>query len=304
MEVRQIRGGYAATLVALAAGVWVGCTSEARPEPGAGSDRPGGTWKRLPPSSAVREGYSDLEAVRIGRRVVVVAGVGYDQSRLGGVVFDLEGRRTRRIVAPLRWRDRYSAVVARDEVVVWGGCCGAGGVGRRAQGIRYRPGEDRWLPMSRSPLGRRRDHTAVWTGEEMIVWGGFGDSLERRADGAAYRPETDSWRRIAPAPMGGRSAAAAVWTGREMVVWGGATRRPRVDFQLLTAGGAAYDPARDRWRRIARAPVRSREGARGAAALWTGRAMVVWNGTAGAVYDPRADKVAAHVQPSPGGRSL
>lgn len=286
-----MRGGYAATLLVLSAVAWVGCTSsEAGPEPAADSDRPGGTWQRLPPSSGAREGYQELEAVRAGRRMVIVGGVGYDQNRLGGVVFDLEGRRSRRIVSPLRWRFGYSAVAARDEVVVWGGCCGPGGSGRRDQGMRYQPGNDRWLPMTRSPLGRRREHAAVWTGEEMIVWGGFGNSLERRADGAAYRPETDSWRPIAPAPMGGRSDAAAVWTGREMIVWGGAERRPRRDFQLLTAGGAAYDPARDRWRRIARAPVRSREGSRGAAALWTGSAMLVWNGTAGAVYDPRADR--------------
>jgi hypothetical protein len=66
-------------------------------------------------------------------------------------------------------------------------------------------------------------HTAIWTGTEMIVFGGIGDPYRYLNDGARYNPSTDSWTSL---PLtGARSARTlhtAVWTGSEMIVWGGA----------------------------------------------------------------------------------
>jgi hypothetical protein len=85
-----------------------------------------------------------------------------------------------------------------------------------------------------------------------------------------------------------------------MIVWGGvgASAPPSRSGRLL-ASGAAYDPATDRWRRIAPAPLRPR---RGQVAVWTGDRMIVWGGEVGkdgrrgqpmasdgAIYDPRRD---------------
>ena len=40
-------------------------------------------------------------------------------------------------------------------------------------GGRYDPATDSWTPTSRvNAPSARREHTAVWTGSEMIVWGG------------------------------------------------------------------------------------------------------------------------------------
>ena len=46
-------------------------------------------------------------------------------------------------------------------------------------GGRYNPSTDSWIATSttNAPDGRVR-HTAVWTGSEMIVWGGY-DSFSR-----------------------------------------------------------------------------------------------------------------------------
>ena len=62
-------------------------------------------------------------------------------------------------------------------------------------------------------------HTAVWTGSEMIVWGGC---MERLNTGGRYNPSTDSWTATSTtnAPTG-RYHHTAVWTGSEMIVWGG-----------------------------------------------------------------------------------
>jgi len=177
----------------------------------------------------------------------------------------------------------YSAITTDRELLVWGGLFGPGGSGSRTQGVRYDPAEQEWRPMARSPLEDRAGHSAVWTGEELIVWGG-----DRRSDGAAYDPASDSWRAIAAAPLRGRSDHTAIWTGDEMVVWGGATGHRAKDFELLSADGAAYDPETDAWRRIATAPVRSREGHKGTKALWTGDAVLVWTGAGGATSDRTA----------------
>ena len=67
----------------------------------------------------------------------------------------------------------------------------------------------------------REDYTAVWTGSEMIVWGGW-DGFNALDSGGRYNPSTDSWVATsfsgAPAP---RANHTAVWTGTEMIVWGG-----------------------------------------------------------------------------------
>jgi hypothetical protein len=101
-----------------------------------------------------------------------------------------------------------------------------------------------------SPLSPRADMTGVWTGEELIVWGGTSNGAVA-GDGAAYSPASDSWRRIADGPLSARTRHMAVWTGREMVVWGG-TLRPAGPGGLLD--GAAYDPTTDTWRLISSSP--------------------------------------------------
>jgi hypothetical protein len=51
----------------------------------------------------------------------------------------------------------------------------------------YDPVAGRWQAVPAGPLSSRLFHTAVWTGQEMLVWGGTaGDAA--LADGASYRP--------------------------------------------------------------------------------------------------------------------
>ncbi|MEX2556520.1 MAG: hypothetical protein WEB06_12950 [Actinomycetota bacterium] len=151
-----------------------------------------------------------------------------------------------------------------------------------------------WRPFPQGPLSTRTGNVAVWTGREMIVWGGQGyadDGWRHRewGDGAAYDPFHRRWRRLPAAPIGPRQLALSVWTGREVIIWGGERSRGRVD------GGAAYDPATNRWRRIADAPIATRVLA---SVVWTGREMMVWGGQPesgyayedGAAYDPAIDR--------------
>src|SRR6266566_5400050 len=66
-------------------------------------------------------------------------------------------------------------------------------------------------------------HAAVWTGSEMIIWGGFGGTRGNLNTGGRYNPSTESW--VATTTIGAPEARrfpTAVWTGTEMIVWGGA----------------------------------------------------------------------------------
>src|SRR5207237_2373118 len=80
--------------------------------------------------------------------------------------------------------------------------------------------DDTWTPVSNVPSGRAQ-HTAIWTGSEMIVWGGlnYGIGLDT---GDKYYPATDTWSVTtttnAPEP---RSTKTAAGTRTEMIVWGG-----------------------------------------------------------------------------------
>src|SRR5882724_4858016 len=81
--------------------------------------------------------------------------------------------------------------------------------------------DDTWTATSttNAPTARQ-GHTAVWTGSEMIVWGGytFGDLNT----GGRYNPSTDSWTATSTTNAPSiRRGHTAVWTGSEMIIWGG-----------------------------------------------------------------------------------
>jgi len=71
--------------------------------------------------------------------------------------------------------------------------------------------------------GARSNHTAVWTGTEMIVWGG--SSRYQLNTGGRYDPITNRWRETSTGAFvpSVRQDHTAVWTGTEMIVWGAVT---------------------------------------------------------------------------------
>jgi hypothetical protein len=130
-----------------------------------------------------------------------------------------------------------------------------------------------------APIGTLAHPGGVWTGTEMIVWGGFEGDGQRSAAGAAFDLAAGTWRVIAPAPISGRSEAAMVWTGTEMLVWGGS-----VADDTSIDDGAAYDPATDTWRVLPAAPITESDD-RLESMVWTGDEAIVLT-EAAAAYDP------------------
>jgi len=184
-------------------------------------------------------------------------------------------------------RISHTTVWTGDEMIVWGGV--ATGVSALRNGARYRPQTDTWVPVSNGSNmpAPRSNHLAVWSGTEMIIWGGGLDS------GGRYDPLLDSWTATSrgagtPAP---RTGATAVWTGSEMIVWGGNTTS-----QGTSNTGGRYDPIHDIWRATAISPT-TPVARFDHTSVWTGSEMIVWGGfgldspqlKTGGRYDPSSD---------------
>lgn len=166
-------------------------------------------------------------------------------------------------------RFSHTAIWTGTEMIVWGGDPG-GGLGFTNTGGRFRPSTGDWRPVStvNAPLARI-GHTAVWTGKEMIVWGGTADGVTALNDGALYDPATDTWHPMQNAPIA-RTGHDAIWTGTEMIIWGG---------DNTAISGAAYNPAHNTWRMIS--SVGAPTARVGQTAIWTGNEMIVWGGNDG-----------------------
>ncbi|MDP8956269.1 MAG: hypothetical protein M3N24_04830 [Actinomycetota bacterium] len=204
---------------------------------------------------------------------------------------------------PPEVRTGAAMVWTGDRLITWGGYVYKGG-GTDVildDGFVFDARTSRWTPLPRSPLSPRSDPGVAWTGREMLVWGGRGESTinlpqtlpqyELLGDGAAYDPVRRSWRLLPKAPISPR-APRYVWTGREFIVWGTSVR-----MTTPHRYGAAYDPSTNSWRKIADAPIELTD----ATAVWTGQEMIVFGATLdqnnssdtenaiGAAYDPESD---------------
>jgi N-acetylneuraminic acid mutarotase len=188
--------------------------------------------------------------------------------------------------APLAPRAYHAAVWTGSRMIVWGGYNVH--IGQLyGDGASYSPTTNSWTPVNGTNAPDARTyHTAVWTGSEMIVWGGVNEPAYDQS-GGRYDPVADAWTptSLVDAPSL-RWFHAAVWTGTEMIVQGGS-------FGVVAGG--RYDPASDTW--TATSPVNSANHGQGITAVWTDTEMIVWGGlddnfffhNDGGRYDPQLD---------------
>jgi len=125
--------------------------------------------------------------------------------------------------------------------------------------------------------------TAVWTGTQMIVWGGMGSDVTDT--GGVYDPAGDSWTAtsMVNAPSA-RQDHVAVWdtANAKMIIWGGG--------YTTTNTGGIYDPVANSWTDTS--TTNAPEAREYFTAVWTGSKMIVWGGqkggllNSGGVYDP------------------
>jgi N-acetylneuraminic acid mutarotase len=130
--------------------------------------------------------------------------------------------------------------------------------------------DDTWTATP-GPADSRVLHTAVWTGSEMIIWGGRVLDTPLNT-GGRYSPSTDSWTATstASAPTA-RLNHTAVWTGSEMIVWGGWDD----SFFRFDTGGR-YNPGTDSW--TTTSTINGPAARAVHTAVWSGSEMIVWGG--------------------------
>lgn len=147
----------------------------------------------------------------------------------------------------------------------------------------FAPGLQSIPPLPQDRIGA----SVVWTGQELVVWGGaVRDGAQAFNDGFAFNPEASAWEPLPASPLAPRYFAGAVWTGKEVVIWGGLD-----DSSGVLADGAAYNPTTHAWRVLPDAPI---GGLRPLVSVWTGKQMLIWGSSgpqgptavSGAAYDP------------------
>ena len=155
------------------------------------------SWRRIaslpiPPAGA--------NAIWDGREVLVTGGTRAQRAPSErGFAYDPTTNRWRRLPAMDFARTGPAAVWSGKHLLVWGGGAEVAGSDAPAippHGLVYDPRRNRWSPLPQAPLLGRVGPTAVWTGHELIVWGGETTECRARrpchtrrfADGAAFTP--------------------------------------------------------------------------------------------------------------------
>lgn len=148
-------------------------------------------------------------------------------------------------------------------------------------GGRYNPATDTWTatPVQPATPEAHSRFSCIWTGSEMIVWGGDDGQYDYLSTGGRYDPKADLWSALSTssAPEA-RAGQTAVWTGEDMIVWGGINRGPSESgSEVMLRTGARYSPDRDEWTPL---PTDGwcPSGRTDHVAVWTGSAMLIWSG--------------------------
>jgi hypothetical protein len=197
--------------------VLAGVMAAAACAPSSGSERGRVPWSEGGHWERIADGPPDA------RETTAVVWTGKDVLLLGGRIY----------------RPAYSANSPPDPT---GDPHSVGGA-ESSDGARFDPSSRVWSPIAAAPgftLGSRA--SAFWTGKEALVLGRTGQGGARMV-GGRYDPDLDRWTPMAAS--GVVLSGDAAWTGEELVVGG-------------TGDGyvaaAAYSPAADRWRELARPP--------------------------------------------------
>jgi len=176
-----------------------------------------GTWRPVSATGAPISSLFGSSAAWTGERLIVWSSPGsfssglYDPGANAWSPIATAGAPSSRIGSSLVWTG--------TRAIVWGGFSGLSG-GDLSDGALYDPRTDQWSAMSSTGApSPRSQHAAVWTGTQMIVYGGQTGDGRSLADGAIYDPVTDTWIPL-PGGAGIVNGAMAAWTGSELVVCG------------------------------------------------------------------------------------
>ncbi len=165
--------------------------------------------------------------------------------------------------------------------------------------LSFDPATNQWTQLPSPPIDTLIQAHPIWTGRELLVWGGNFNGEFAPATGLAYDPATRHWTLLPAAPLSTRENPTIVWTGRELIVWGGLTDNSPGKVEPYE--GAAYNPETNAWRPLSPSGLPPIELA---AAAWTGHELIVLGDAAagqtgpdtGAAYNPTTNQWRAIAQ--------
>lgn len=202
------------------------------------------TWTTIaaPPSGFA--GRQDPHAVWTGSKMIVFGGRDSSAPRNDVAIYDpATNTWSSGAVSPLtkRWGAAYAWSTTTNELLVWGGYLTNGNTAVTNNGAAYSPATDTWTALPPAPIEARGEVNSVWTGTEMIVFGGSRADLSDLVDGARFDPATRAWTKFS-APSSSVFAArynqGYVWTGSAFAAWGGLT----TPAGTILGNGATYTP--------------------------------------------------------------
>lgn len=173
--------------------IWGGGAVERGKADGAAFDPATGSWRMLP--DAPLGPRVPVGAVWTGREMIIWGDASRSASAVDGAAYDPAADSWRELPpAPLALNEA-TAVWTGEEMVVYGALLDGNNHSNseHAQGIAYEPEANAWRVLPPYPLSPQAS-TAIWTGEEVMVW-----DYEFRA--AAYDPEADAWRELPELPL-------------------------------------------------------------------------------------------------------
>lgn len=283
-----------------------------------------GNFRKMPPSGLppLVEGYN---SVWTGKYLFVW---GYNSSRCK--LYDYENNKWVKVttVGAPSTRININFIWTGTEIFVFGGDL-PNAYKSYNDAYLYNPETNRWRKAAANNLlSNRRSCITMWTGEEVIVWGGSGELN----DGAAYNPTSNTWRSISSNPYGdgwywstynlgesfllisgnGKNACtynyntdmwsqndcgfrgntpdelAIVNTGSEIIVYGAEKPKNGVIWDYRSN---SYSPV----------PLRSNMADEGDnEAIWTGRGLFLLNNDAAYMYFPSDDYKKVEFNPTRG----
>ncbi len=252
------------------------------------------SWLQINTSGAPQY-RAEHSAIWTGSRMVVFGGSYMSGGYLNdGAQFDPDANSWTPISvtnspSPRMW---HSAVWTGRKMIVFGGFDGNGSNGFFNDGGQYDPTANNWSIITSTGAPTIRATNAVWTGRNMLIWGGHSNSGIQNS-GALFDPYTVSWVTInsTGAPLGYQQIKSGVWTGSKFIIFGG------MQSAIYYNNGGVYTPPADSasntWTVMTTtaAPVARS----GHVAVWSGSKMIIWGGyggsylNTGGLYDPITD---------------
>ena len=164
-----------------------------------------GKWRTL--EALPDRVFGRLETSGDAGRVFAFAATDGEVQRQIAVEYDIAANRWTKLPAPplsprileaLQWTGR--------ELLIWGGGdAHQGGIAADSDGAAYEPSGGTWRKLPPAPVPPRLGAANVWTGTELLIWGGSdcgGCGTKPIGAGAAYDPATNQWRKLATSPLG------------------------------------------------------------------------------------------------------